>query len=361
MSIWEVTSSNVATLLSTTNSLLSSRQQRRHVRLDPQWAIAKYYRSAAGVGSRKYPPRSPAQLMMTMDHLISLLYQRLQQYPTSISLYAFVQFWFDRVRAIQVELIVTSTSQQQQQQQGDPTLNNQSLRKRVQHRIIVELLMFGYLLRDHPHSKELQVQHRSLFQTALAEFWTSGSDSTLTNDDTCYYEEIIWIAALTHLSSCLERSTTTSADNIATTTTTASSLGGYAAMLWQYQYSQLQLQRHKQSPSQFLHRPDILMDQILLQLVQYAVREEYGSLLALLLTFHRCDDDGDDNYNAVDPSSSPTKSEVDEQQHTRRRLGLLARLSLAPVLHFLRWHLLRQYNVSWAPREEISAQEVCTT
>jgi len=103
----------------TFDSLNQSIKQRR---IDPSAAVSKYRRSAAG-HTVHYPPRSLQALEATVDHLIRVLVT--QTPPNSLSVSSrraiilswmnTVQFFEDRVRAAQVDLVKTQAASKQLQ------------------------------------------------------------------------------------------------------------------------------------------------------------------------------------------------------------------------------------------------------
>jgi hypothetical protein len=85
-------------------------------RIDPVLAVSKYRRSAAG-HTVHYDPRSFPQIEATLNHMIELLVT--QKAPSgrvpAVSFMNTVQFFDDRIRALQVDLVKTQFASKQLQ------------------------------------------------------------------------------------------------------------------------------------------------------------------------------------------------------------------------------------------------------
>ncbi|GKY94954.1 hypothetical protein MPSEU_000460000 [Mayamaea pseudoterrestris] len=130
--------------------------------IDPALAVQKYRRSAAGT-KRAFPIRSLTQLELTVTHLMQLLVDR-RSTPNHErqSLLDTANFVEDRLRAVQVDLVVSRTGS-----------------KRLQHRMARCQVLILYLMAD-----TLEYQHkygRDALETALSSYWNSQDDAESTN------------------------------------------------------------------------------------------------------------------------------------------------------------------------------------
>jgi hypothetical protein len=129
--------------------------------IDPVWAVSKYRRSAAG-HTVHYDPRSFPQIEATLNHLIELLVTR--KSPSgrlpALSFMSTVQFFEDRIRALQVDLVKT-----------------QFASKQLQSRLARCHILVLYLLLDEPSYAETFGQ--TALHTALSSYWNhTGAEST---------------------------------------------------------------------------------------------------------------------------------------------------------------------------------------
>jgi hypothetical protein len=130
-------------------------------RIDPVLAVSKYRRSAAG-HTVHYAPRSFPQIEATFNHMIELLVT--QKAPSgrvpAISFMNTAQFFDDRIRALQVDLVKT-----------------QFASKQLQSRLTRCHILILYLLVDEPSYNETFGQ--TALHTALCSYWNhTGGEST---------------------------------------------------------------------------------------------------------------------------------------------------------------------------------------
>ena len=125
-------------------------------RMDPCLAVAKYRRSAAGTSHHR-PPRSLFALHKTWIHLRTLLIRQQRDDTKELkSLVSTVAFVDDRVRAMQVDLVLS--------RRGSSELQIQFLRHH---------LLSLYLLYPLPRSKFEPKFSRQALVTALTTYWTT--------------------------------------------------------------------------------------------------------------------------------------------------------------------------------------------
>lgn len=148
-----------------TQETASRPPSKRH--LDPTKAVKKYRRSAAGTSKeQQYPPRNLESLLLTVDYLASLLTnwqtllreitqqdaRRQQTNAAAVSLLDVVNFVEDRLRAVQVDLVVSQKACQQ-----------------LQYKIAKIHILSLYLLLDSP---KYERKHGSqALHTALSSYW----------------------------------------------------------------------------------------------------------------------------------------------------------------------------------------------
>jgi len=145
--------------------------------LHPQLAVAKYRRSAAG-DSRRRPPRTLPQLLMTWKHLLKIfVHQQIHSNVKRQSLCSAVAFVDDRVRAIQVDLVLS--------QESCASLQIQLIRYQI---------VCCYLLSQVPRTEYEPKFARQALWTALTAYW---------NDDGQYDDEVLCYNALCQLATCL--------------------------------------------------------------------------------------------------------------------------------------------------------------
>lgn len=132
--------------------------------LDPAKAVKKYRRSAAGTSKeQQYPPRNLESLFITVDYLAGLLVGWQSTFESieivSVSLLDLVNFVEDRMRAVQVDLVVTQIAS-----------------KQLQYKIAKLHVLIIYLLSDSP--KYEHKHGKQALQTALSSYWNDdGSDA----------------------------------------------------------------------------------------------------------------------------------------------------------------------------------------
>lgn len=124
-------------------------------KLDPTRAVKKYRRSAAGTSKHhKYPPRSIPNLYLTVDYLANLLvnWQRALHMTSTSSFMDLINFLEDRIRAVQVDLVVSGHAS-----------------KEIQYKIVKIHVLTIYLLGEHPkYERRHGIQ---ALQTALTSYW----------------------------------------------------------------------------------------------------------------------------------------------------------------------------------------------
>jgi hypothetical protein len=146
--------------------------------LHPHLAVAKYRRSAAG-DVRRRPPRNLVQLETTWKHLLYIFtHQTIHDKMSPRSLRSTVSFVDDRVRAMQVDLVLS--------QQASASL---------QVELIKYQLLCCYLLSDMPRKDYEPKFARQALWTALTAYW---------NDvDREYDDEVLCYTALCQLAMSL--------------------------------------------------------------------------------------------------------------------------------------------------------------
>lgn len=167
----------------------------RHVSIDPCRAVQKYRRSAAGTETPL--TRSPKDLLVTVDYLLQLLVQfRRDQEPHNkqhqhlLQQYSFaslVEFWENRVRAVQVDWVKL---------QHHSTDHRQCQARLVRAHILILYIMMSSS--EHQQANSTATNNRNTQQssvssyeasfgkralaTALAQFWKSPSSNEDTTD-----------------------------------------------------------------------------------------------------------------------------------------------------------------------------------
>jgi hypothetical protein len=128
--------------------------------IDPVLAVSKYRRSAAG-HTTHYDPRSFSQIDSASNHLIELLLtQKAPSGRVPVSFMNTVQFFEDRIRALQVDLVKT-----------------QFASKQLQLRLARCHILILYLLADEPSYAETFGE--TALHTALSSYWNhTGAEST---------------------------------------------------------------------------------------------------------------------------------------------------------------------------------------
>lgn len=153
-------SGEVSIFETTADTVNASFKQRR---IDPLLAVSKYRRSAAG-HTTHYPPRSLSQANLTVDHLIRILVT--QKPPSSaqaLSLMNAIQFFEDRARALQVDLV-----------------KSQVASKRIQSRLARCHLLILYLVADEPTYAEKFGQ--TALRTALSSYWYQPQEESMDDE-----------------------------------------------------------------------------------------------------------------------------------------------------------------------------------
>eukprot|EP00977_Amphora_coffeiformis_P011883 scaffold2914_cov178-Amphora_coffeaeformis.AAC.2 len=153
--------------------------------LDPTKAVKKYRRSAAGGISKdqQYPPRSLEALHRTIHYLTDLLIHwqtTLQPTPTS-SFLDLVHFVEDRLRAVQVDLVVS-----------------QYASKEMQYNMVKFHILTVYVLSD--TSKYERRHGRQALHTALSSYWNQSTHEVPKMDD-----EVLALSAMMQLDDDLSR------------------------------------------------------------------------------------------------------------------------------------------------------------
>ena len=151
--------------------------------LDPTKAVKKYRRSAAGGVSKEqqYPPRSLDALYRTVEYLTDLLihWQRTTTLPPASSFLDLVHFVEDRLRAVQVDLVIS-----------------QYASKEIQYKIVQIHILTMYVLTD--TSKYERRHGKKALHTALSSYW---NQSTRVETD----DEILALTAMMQLDEDLSR------------------------------------------------------------------------------------------------------------------------------------------------------------
>ena len=135
--------------------------------LDSTKAVKKYRRSAAG-SAQQFPTRSMTQLTQTVEYLTQLLIQWPQRLLDANTMdWTFldvVNFVEDRIRAIQVDLVVS-----------------QQACKSLQYQLVKNHITVQYLLLD---TSGYERQHgRKALQTALSSYWNDPEPAASTDDE----------------------------------------------------------------------------------------------------------------------------------------------------------------------------------
>lgn len=142
-------------------------------KLDPTKTVKKYRRSAAGTSrDQQYPPRTLAQLSLTVDYLANLLiyWEKLPQ-PMA-SLLDLVNFLEDRLRAIQVDLVVS-----------------QMASKQIQYQMMKIHILVLYLLLDTP---KYERRHGvNALHTALSSYWNETENDADTDDEVLAWAALV--------------------------------------------------------------------------------------------------------------------------------------------------------------------------
>ena len=146
--------------------------------LHPRLAVAKYRRSAAG-DSRRRPPRSLEELQMTWKHLRRIfVHQTIHDTVAPRSLRSTVAFVDDRVRAVQVDFVLS--------QQASASLQIELLKYQ---------LVCCYLLSEIPQNEYEPKFAQQALWTALTAYW---NDHSREHDD-----DVLCFTALCQLATCL--------------------------------------------------------------------------------------------------------------------------------------------------------------
>lgn len=264
--------------------------------LDPQLAVAKYRRSAAG-STQQRPPRSLPQLLTSWKHLLNIfttqsVHHSPQQQPPPKSLLNAVSFVNDRVRAIQVDLVLS--------QESCCTLQLQLIHYQV---------VSSYLLCEVPRKLYEPKFARQALWTALSAYWIDENRNYEMDDS------ILCYTALCQLATCLVQDE------------------GLVGGGWQDSNNAcsygniLLLQKHCCSSHEYRKF------QFALQLVGMA-----------MLGFHR---------NVLSVLLSSNDETMDSDFLT------MCKCCMAPAFNILRLNALRHYNKAFGKLERISGTEVC--
>lgn len=129
-------------------------------RLDPNKAVKKYRRSAAGTSKdQQYPARSLGSLFLTVEYLANLFlrWETSCGSRSTVSLLDLVNFLEDRLRAVQVDLVVS-----------------QMASKELQFKMAKLHIIVLYILSDSP--KYERRHGMQALQTALSSYWNQDED-----------------------------------------------------------------------------------------------------------------------------------------------------------------------------------------
>jgi hypothetical protein len=271
--------------------------------LDPRLAVTKYRRSAAG--SIVQGLRSHAALQSTLCHL---MYVVMHQAPTphhshihthsdtTISLSTTAEFCIDRFRACQADATRISATDP-----VPPTWHVQFVRS---------LILLKYLLQGSARYDLHEMTISKLIWTAFDDYWVA-TENRNSNDhhesDNEHDDEILTLAAISHLSNCILKPE-------------AHSTGW---ILWQFQKHG----RGNASASASASASDVMesypqWQTVALPCASLVVRQEYTNLLKLPL------------------------------------LSTLQKCCLAPCLHHLHYQALLQYNTGFAKQEAVKDMDL---
>ena len=172
-------SSEISVFEATTETAAKPPSNRR---LDPSKAVKKYRRSAAGISKeQQYPARNIDAISHTVDYLANLLIQwdRTLQLTPASSFLELVNFLEDRLRAVQVDLVIS-----------------QHASKEIQYRLVKIHILSIYFMSD--NSKYERRHGMQALHTALSSYWYQPTQAQ--TDD-----EILSLAAIVQLDEDLTR------------------------------------------------------------------------------------------------------------------------------------------------------------
>jgi SAC3/GANP family len=159
--------------------------QAKYRALDPCLAVSKYRRSAAGTLPRK--PRSLINIWKTWEHLKSILiHQRIHQSQSPQTLLSAVCFINNRLRALQVDLVVS-----------------QRVSGIFQLQVARYHILTLYLLSNVPTQLFEPKFSRVGLQTALTSFWDDPSSEEWSKDEILCYSTLCHVAASVNNDLCV--------------------------------------------------------------------------------------------------------------------------------------------------------------
>lgn len=332
--------------------------QRQGRLLHPQLAMTKYRRSAAGMSEdQRYPPRSIEQLEDCLSHLEYILCFQQQPPPPSTSsipvkndfpkqsLADTVSFVQDRMRAMQVDLIVSRQSSRGLQYRmvkchtlmlyllSIPTANTINGDNKVKSATNDAAVVFG----------------RKALMAAFSSYdWNHDVPSSLANNNTNMDDEMLTLMALHQLCTFFldqhKDQTTTNNNN-----NPEESAAAAAALSYILEYYRRNVLRHSNQRGQVsptttttpttTSRVDSYPKfQWALHLVELAVMGRPRSILRQLWELGRSSGDDGNRKDAT--------------------FAVLCRSCMGPVMDMLRFQTLQQYNHSFGKGEKINTPEM---
>jgi len=363
----------------TDESYFSSSGNIKSRKIDPQRAVSKYRRSAAGMSDdRKYPQRSFEQIASTVDYLLHVLACRGArssrppppsiwttettttttkdsddpQQPQRESLQTTIAFVEDRIRAVQVDLVKLQ----------DPRQHS------LQRKLARCQILILYLTADCKDGSESRSGSgggsgswryerkfgTSALNTALSSYWYFHPRGATTNNHHNQHDddEMLSLASLVQLNRHLQQALSSAAGYRSTAADNSSSLASTVLGLYRRHIVHNPSEEVESSPSQRQRQPQppklhLLVFQWTLELVVAATLGHWHVVIGKLLT--RSDSDvgvrkGDDQQRSA-PVPDPD-------------FLVLARCCLAPSLPFIRWKALESYNFSFGKGEAVSGLDI---
>ena len=324
-SMWPPPSLDDNTHAPTSNVFTSPKKPGTRRVANPRWAMTKYRRSAAGVDTRnRTPPRSLEQLETCMSVLEYILcYQ--QQPPVSASsaqaqtnpfpkqtLAGTVSFVEDRIRAMQVDLVVSQQNS-----------------SKLQHRMVRLHILILYLLGRVPtYESKFGLQ---ALMTAFTNYWSSSNNNSIRKTDQDDDEILCWFAL--HQLCQYIRVNYRQGNNDAATS--AAAVTEPLSNILDYYRRALDTQQQR-----LAHFPKF---EWALKLVDLAVMGRPQSILRKLAGRSSINNSSGGTDNANTPTSS---------------FDILCRCCLAPVVDILRIQALDQYNKTYMKGEKVMSQEI---
>ena len=167
--------------------------------IDPSLAVSKYRRSAAGTIQR--PPRRVVQLIEAWEHLRGIfIHQKLHATQPPRALAPTVAFLDDRIRAIQVDLVVS-----------------QKASKVVQLQLVRYQIITLYLLSEVSRTIYEPKFAKLALITALVAYWNNDTDSSvqanINYQDHQHDDEILCYTTLCHVAATLTDSSWVEGDS----------------------------------------------------------------------------------------------------------------------------------------------------